>query len=238
MGGKVNADTAYAVVKIAAAGGYFEGDIDTLDQHKLIEEAEFYVRHAKSAIDSGAGDDICTEIVELVGANARDDGYEPLPEEPQAEKRKPLATSDGLPLPRKIEGDPPEMPYDISACSDREVRRLASQFNACLTYTVRELSLIEIQEMRARQLLDAAHREAYIAEANAQNDSGGRVTKEALDLAAKQSPKYQELDAQRFELSVKAKETKALKEIYEANISRLSREATLRDDEFKRSGKR
>lgn len=231
-------DVAHAVLAVAAEGGYFEGDVEELDEDKVYEEAEFYFGHAKSAIEAGAGDEVCEKIVKLVGEGVKDDGYESLPEQPEGEKRQIATTADGLPLPRQIEGDPPEMPYDISACSDRDVRRLASQFNACLVFAVRQLSLIEIQAMRAKQLRDAAYRESYIAEENALAAAGGRATKEALDLAARQSPKYQELDGQHFELEVKVKEYKALKEIYDDNVSRLSREATLRDDEFKRSGKR
>ncbi len=149
----------------------------------------------------------------------------------------PVITKDNLPLPQQIEGDPPVMPRDISECSDKQIRRLASEFQACLNVAIHLYKRTMDKVLRTKQLRAAAYREAYLLEEAAAREAGLKPTKEALDMAAQQAPAYKKLDDELFELERLAGDYKMLKEIYEGNVSRLSREATIRDDEYKRSGR-
>mgnify|MGYP001575938150 CR=1 FL=1 len=130
------------------------------------------------------------------------------------------------------------MPRDISALGDKEVRRLASEFNACLGRTIWLLSQALDEELGLKHLRDDAYQRAFLAEAEDAEKEGIKSTKDDKDAAARQNAEYKELDARVREAEKIVRKYKALKEIYQGNIDRLSREATLRDDEYKRSGGR
>ncbi len=238
----MNVEVAQAILEVAKEGGYFEDDVPE-DEDEAVKEAEFYLMHAQAAVDAEQADEFIEKIVEL-GAHDPSEGYEPEPEpgaEAAAEEDDTpvpeIFKREHLPVPRQIQGDPPEMPFDISECSNKEIRSLASQFQACLNRAIYMMRQTMDTLLRAKQLRAAAYRKAYLAEANAANETGAKQTKEALDIAAQESPEYKKLDERVFELEQEVNGFKALKEVYEGNVGRLSREATIRDDEFKRSGK-
>lgn len=234
----MKAKTALAILECAKEGGYYDDPIPEAEE-ELIKEAKFYFQHAEAAAETKDADNTIKQIVAIGrdGAGYTDEEPEAVPTTEDDAPAPAEIKAEHLPVPRQIEGDPPEMPFDISDCSDKEIRRLASQFQACLNRAIWQLKQTMDRVLRARQLRESAYRKAYLAEEVAARENGVKPTKEALDLAAKESPEYKKLDDEVFDLERQVGDYKALKEIYEGNVSRLSREATLRDDEYKRSGK-
>jgi hypothetical protein len=222
--------TAKAILEEAIEGGYLE----EMPTHDLIEQGEFYFQHAQGAVEDGNADD-CIEKIVAIGT-APEAGLEPEADEEKPAKAE--VTKENLPIPRQIEGDPPVMPRDTSELNDKEVRRLMGEFNACLGRAVWLIQDALDDELRIKQLKENAYRTAYLAEEEAARENSVKLTKEALDFAARESEEFQEYDQQLFEASKLVRNYKALKEIYQGNIDRLSREGTLRDDEARRDGRR
>lgn len=225
----MNADLATRILEVAKEGGYLAEDIPD-DEVKLLEAAQFYFSHAE-AVPENDRDETIQKIIEL-GENAHEqDGYVPPEEEPS----EPLADMDDV---RTTAKEPPALPYDLTEVKDRQVRKLSGQFQVHLNEVTRELSVVQTQVLRAKQLRDAAYREAYLAEANASREAGTKLSQAVLDMAATNSPKVTELDSQVFELEVKERDLRALRDIYKGNVERLSREMTMRTEELRAQTRR
>lgn len=222
--------TAQAILECAHEGGYLD---EMPDENELIEQGEFYLEHAKAAVEAGNSDETIEKIVEL--GTSPEEG---LSKEPEEEPPTETVTEENLPIPKQIEGDPPVMPRDTSELGDKDVRRLMGEFNACLARATWQLTTSLDKELRLKQLREDAHRRAYLAEEGEAREHGAKLTKEMLDFAARESEEYQKYDAELYEASKTVRNYKALKEIYQGNIDRLSREGTLRDDEARRDGRR
>lgn len=220
--------TATAILETAIEGGYLE----EMPDEDVLEQGEFFFQHAQGAVEAGEADDCIEKIVEI--GTHPEAGFEPEEDIPSA----PEVTRENLPIPRQIEGDPPVMPMDTSDLGDKAVRRLMGEFNACLGRVIYLIQDALDDELRLKQLKEDSYRRAYLAEEQAARENDIKLTKEALDFAARESEEFQDYDQRLFEASKLVRNYKALKEIYQGNIDRLSREGTLRDDEARRDGRR
>jgi hypothetical protein len=141
----------------------------------------------------------------------------------------------GLPVPHVIEGDPPQLPLDLSELSDKEVRWLHGAFNACSARVTWLYSVEEGGEAAAKQIADH-HEEKYITNTE-RKDIGGKPKPQALLKAeAKEAdPDILKWRKRERKHSISAGRYKRLVEIYNNNCDRLSREWTMRIDERKNS---
>jgi hypothetical protein len=225
----MNSDTALRILEAVDEGGYLQEPIPE-DEDKLIADAEFYYKYAE-AVPEADRDEAIQKIVKLGEAGVSQDGYVPEEEEPS----EPLAEKDAV---RTTKREAPDMPYDVTEVKDREVRKLSSRFQVHLNEVTRELSVVQTQMLRAKQLRDAAHRNAYLAEANASRAAGTKLSQAVLDMAATNSPAVQEKESELFELEVKERDLRALRDIYKGNVDRLSREMTMRTEELRAQARR
>lgn len=252
----MNADVARQVLELATQGGYFNGAMPEGEQ--LLSEADFYLTHARGAVESGHEDETVHKIVALVdgggeaatesssqgsaGAvgDAEDQSPSPphTPADPEPDSTlSRTATAEHLPIPPQLQGEVLEMPRDISSAGDKQVRRLLGEYNAAINRTTWLLGIAHSDEANLTHLREREYQRAYLEEAKAAEAKGRKSTREDKDIAARQDAKYMEYDERVREAQERVRTFKALKEIYDSNIDRLSREGTLRDDEFKRGGK-
>ena len=221
-------ETAREILEALVEGDYPVENSE--DDDEAIKEAEYFAKHA-DAVPAADRDATVKKILKIVEEAQPDDGYVPEDEEPS----EPLADTDSV---RTTEHEAPDLPYDITKLKDIEVRRLSSRFQVHLNEVVRELATVATQVLRAKQLREAEYRKAYVAEANAAREAGTKLTNALLEMAATQSPAVQEKDNEVFELEVRERDLKALRDIYKGNVDRLSRDLTMRADEMRSQSRR
>lgn len=147
-------------------------------------------------------------------------------------KEKALAKikKERLPIPDEIEGSPPILPKDISKLSDSDLRSLHSQFNACLARTNWLLALEEADELSTRHLVDY-HEAKYVKEHSGEINESTKKPKaigtlEAEALLDEDVKDWQEKHQNHV---IEVKLLKSLRDIYQSNCDRASRDWTMRD---------
>lgn len=142
---------------------------------------------------------------------------------------------DGLPIPHEIEGDPPNLPLDLTLLSDKEVRYLHGAFNACAARAGWLYALEETGLAAAKQIADHLEEE-YIIGAD-RKDIGGKPKTQAFLKAEAQADNSDIIKWRRREHkhSIAANKYKRILDSYDSNCDRLSREWTMRMDEREHS---
>jgi len=140
-----------------------------------------------------------------------------------------------FPIPPAIEGDPPEMPRDLTSIGDRQCRRLHSEFNAWLA-RVQYLIGVERSDQAAADAL--AERHTSMAYKQLDRTGGDGKAKPATVLRAEAEADVEAMEWKRraAEHGSKLVMLQALREIYAGNVERLSRDWRMRRDEFDMSG--
>lgn len=149
-------------------------------------------------------------------------------------KAEDVARIDHLPIPKEWQDEPSELPRDFTKITDQDVRRLSSEYNAYFTRALWLLAVERSDLANATHLLDDALRKATL-EVDRKDAAGKAKTVAIIEAEANN-----DTDVQTYRGNVYIHEDriivlKALAEIYSSNIERLSREATMRKDEFERS---
>jgi hypothetical protein len=146
-----------------------------------------------------------------------------------------LLERENFPIPPQLEGDPPEMPRDLTTVGDRHCRRLHSEFNAWLARTNFLLGLERADEAAAEALAEHHERVAYAKLDRL--DAGGK-SKPGTVLRAEASA-----DTEALEWRRRASEHKqrlvvlySLRDIYASNVERLRSDWRMRRDEFDMQG--
>lgn len=142
---------------------------------------------------------------------------------------KEYAIDEKLPIPAHIEGDAEPMPRDLSTVSDKQIRRLSGEFNAFLTRATYLLGVETADLINAQHLLEDARNTAL---------RGLTVEKKlakVIDAELAADEKVKEWADRVNEHEKKVTILKSLKEIYSGNVDRLSREWTMRQNEWEKS---
>jgi type III secretion system FlhB-like substrate exporter len=144
-----------------------------------------------------------------------------------------LVERERLPVPPEMQGDPPEMPPDISALDDGSVRRLHGQLNAYLARVDYLVSQEELARYRAKvirdQEYDTARRNVPKVDAD-----GKRRLAEDIDVDARANDVVVQWDEKLQAHDRALIELKGLQAIYSRFLSVLSREWSMRTDEWQR----
>lgn len=143
---------------------------------------------------------------------------------------------ENLPVPGEIEGDISEMPRDLTKLNDREVRRLHGEYNAALARATWLVAIATSDLSNAEHLYDAEVRRATGEIRDRLEGAGTKATRNDIDNEALMD---REVGRRASEMRTKSSDLaklKALREIYKGNVDRLSREWTMRGEEFERSG--
>lgn len=141
-----------------------------------------------------------------------------------------------LPIPAEIEGDVPGMPRDITKASADEIRRLHGAYGACLSRATYLVSIASADVRNASHLRDAAYRKRLNAIRTKARAVGEKLTNSEAEALALEDAEVVGWEERLRHEENRLDQLKALKEIYKGNVDRLSREASMRQDEWLRSG--
>lgn len=140
-----------------------------------------------------------------------------------------------LPIPRDWEGEPEDMPRDISDLSDRDVRRISGEYNAYLS-RAKWLFSVEIADLaNSTHLRDHAYRVALRKIPRVDSATDKAKLKEVIDAEAREDAEFAKYDEAVLYHQNRVGQLKALVDIYSGNVDRLSREWTMRQDEYEKS---
>jgi hypothetical protein len=230
----------------AKSDGFFKGDIPT-DEAELLKAGQSYYDHAKKEFDAGMpGADVTMKnsiqkivfIGDTAELEARQDniaGTYPrrssggLSESDEREWDS-FLEREKLPIPGAIEGDADPMPRDLSETSDKDIRRLSGEYNAFLGRATYLLSFESASLIQAEHLLNAAKSVAI----KALPASDKKRTLKEIDSLILDVPDVKEWTEKVMEHEKKVAVLKGLKEIYSGNVSVLSREWTMRQNEWEK----
>jgi len=251
--------TARAILSEVASGGWLDKELPE-DEKDLIDLAQYYVDEAKIAKQEGMDNESILAIINLAQASppvlsapVEPDSLEGPPGEidvyykgnkyPSLTENKnddvvDLAREDkdyeGLPLPQPIPETALDMPVDITDLGDKAVRRLYSAFGSYLGRSRWKLATAESSLSNATYLRDAEYRKLYGSISKTLARNGERATKDLVDSLAKEEDTYKEWDEKVQKHTEQVIHWKALKDIYGGNVERLSREWTMRTEQYER----
>jgi hypothetical protein len=203
--------------------GVPDGDLELQAQH-LVEDA-------KIAWDAGMKGDPVATILSIYEngtpkKNRMDEMYE------QKELAIAKIKRERLPIPDSIEGDAVVLPRDISALPDSALRKLHSEFHACLSRTNWLVAVEEADELAARQIAEYYHAKAVKrAGEDADPVTGKAKTVSALEAEAAGDDTVREWRQRQNGHHIEAKLLKALRDTYQQSCERISREYTMRSGE-------
>lgn len=257
----IDIDLARAILAEATSGGFMVDPIPA-DDDEAIKEAQYWYSEAFKAELTGMAHDTIITILNLVasanepnqgGGSDYNPGYartDPVenavkveeniltqqPEDPnKLMKEVNLASKHNLPVPKDWQGDPEHMPRDISELSDKDIRRLSGEFNAYLSRAKWLLAIAVSDLSHAEFLRDAAYRRAITIVDKVDKKTDKNKLKEVLDAEVREDPEFASYDAACLKHKQDVTTLKALVDIYGGNVDRLSREWTMRTDEYERS---
>lgn len=156
----------------------------------------------------------------------------PAPEELDWEN---AVVKEGLPLPQPIpESAVFNMPTDLTDLGDKELRRLHSAFNHYLGRARWLLAISSSNLANATHLRDESYRASYIKTLKKSQLEGEKLSQAALEMTAKDTEEYQAWAEKVNSHNKEVTSWKALVEIYGGNVDRLSREWTMRTEQYER----
>ena len=129
------------------------------------------------------------------------------------------------------------MPLDITSADDRLIRRLHGEYGAFVARTTWLLAQAGSDLQNAAHLRAEARRDALRKIPKIDDETG--KAKLAMHISAEidDDPQVKKWEAKCQSHERDVEELKALKEIYSGYVTRLSREMSMRNDEFSRGGR-
>lgn len=256
---EVKDQVAIAIINEAKSLGFYDDPLPESADDREIEAAAL-VAEAQNAYDKGARGDAVSRILNIA-SSTQEEEVKPslpplsivpsqsseLPESPPQQhgsqsgltgvkKAKELAIArikkERLPIPDAVEGEPPILPRDLSTIADSALRKIHSEFNAVLAYANWLLALEEADELAARQIADY-----YIALAiSSAAQTPDPITNKAKTVAILEAEAYSDTNASEWRNKqaghfVSIKLFKSLRDTYQSNVERISREYTMREGE-------
>lgn len=238
---------ARRILELADEGGYLEQGSLSSNADENVALAEYYLEQAIGCVDEGSKDPPLVEIVKI-GREGLSSQAESASEQPpsavggsEGEVESPAGATPSppeapdLPVPGDLNEDAPQVPRDLTELSDREIRRFSGIYQAYLSRVTWLVATKASDAANAKHLREAELRRA-VAEVR-KGHVGQKVTERQIEQEAESRADVEKWTERALELDDELRKLKALKEIYKETIDRLSREASMRQDEFVRSGK-
>jgi len=235
----MNSELAQAIVNEFKAGGY-----DVPDGMDLPGQAEWIVDAAQSAMADGVRNDTVKRIVAMA-ENGVDETPTEEPARQPAQSQEPVQAPKrrfpypGFPAPTPVEdNDVPEMPRDLTALGDTQLRKLHSELNAVLVYALYEVGLKTADVVAAKHAYDLYHRRAVNSVAKADPVTGKAKFAGQIDAEAHENEDVIRWKTKYDEGSRDLEVMKALRDGYQANLERVSREWTMRQGQWEKENRR
>jgi len=148
-----------------------------------------------------------------------------------------VIANEKLPIPSQIEGEPHEMPLDITSADDRLIRRLHGEYGAFVARTTWLLAQAGSDFSNAVHLAAEARRDALRKVSKIDDETGKAKLAMHIQAELDDDPEVKKWASKVQSHERDMEELKALKEIYSGYVTRLSREMSMRNDEFSRGGR-
>lgn len=241
----LNAAQAESIINEYKAGYEDDTPMPETDEEK-IKYAEYLVKEARRMQDAGVRDNTIAAILffgedpsavsetyprrssgGLSESDERETDFNPDYRSPTPGFQ--LTMRENLPVPPHIEGDVEQMPRDISSISDKEIRRLSGEYNAYLGRVTYLLGVEMSDLINAQHLLEAA--KAKVLRTMEREKKLAKVIDAEILADAEVSEMTGNVASHEQSVSI----LKSLKEIYSGNVDRLSREWTMRQNEWEKS---
>lgn len=250
MNKELQVKRAIAILKEAKAHDVLDKPIPEDDDLK-IKVADYIVGQARKAREAGEEGEhviaiLFTADVDFTTGEIKEKGDDreeneileetEAPTEDEAFYRAAIkeTVKDHLPIPKEPD-DEPELPFDLTAISDKNLRFLHGAFNACFARAAWLYAINEAGEAAAKQIADHKEDEYIVGLGDERKDFGGKAKSAALlkaEAAANDDAIVEWRDRQKKH-AIQGNRYRRLRDIYESNVDRLSREGTLREDERK-----
>jgi len=146
-----------------------------------------------------------------------------------------LALENHMVLPMDIDSPFIDMPRDLTDLTDLRIRKLFSEYGTLLNRARWLLATSTADLNDATHLRDDAFRKAYTVIEKVDSETGKPKTVNQLELEAKTNPTYTQYNEDVVTNTNKTIAWKALVDIYESNVSRLSRDMTFRQLDWEKS---
>lgn len=254
----IKIDQARAILVEAIAGDFKDGDIPDTDE-EIVQEAMYWYEEAFKANQVGIQLDAVKAILNIAEGNVvsfptveveklRDEPVnnaikvEPVNEDVVIQVGPVVEAQDydhsikhNLPVPKDWEGTPEDFPRDISELTDRNVRRLSGEYNAYLSRAKWLLALAISDLANSTHLRDHFYRLALKKVSRVDPSTDKAKLKEVIDAEAREDVDFAAYDESVLQHQKDVTMLKALVDIYSGNVDRLSREWTMRQDEYEKS---
>lgn len=141
-----------------------------------------------------------------------------------------MVNRERLHVPGQLEGDPVELPFDLTTVSDRELQSLYSAFGS---YSYRVGYLLTLEEAKSAKCGEAAEVliEAFIA-----THGEGKESLTVLKAQAAQLPDVQSWLRRKKMYSILADSLRRQRDNYDKVVERISRHESMREGEWLRAG--
>ncbi len=212
------------------------------DAQETIELAEYWIEDAERGREQGVKHPALFAILELAEQAKMEDTYPRRSsgglsesDEREVDAFYEKIASENLPVPEELQDAPEPMPSDLSAVADKKIRFLSGHYNAYLNRARWKLAIATSDLANASHLRDAEYKKSYRHYHGEITQRGDRATKDLVDSFVSEDPKIVEWDGRLLEHQNQVTMYKTLVDIYSSNVDRLSREWTMRQNEWERS---
>jgi len=221
----------------------------------VIQVAERLIESAREAHKQGVRGDHVTRILHMAeGGEIAVEQNNAVQQEQLTQEQEKLALSsrpgyeasdaararikaEGLPIPVNPQGDPSPITRDLTELSDRTVRKLHGENNAYLVRTFWLLGVEKSDLASAKQVHSWSKGEILAKLDRIDHDTQKPKLLDILNAEADFDGKVLEWAKRVQEHEANIALLLALRDVYQSNVDRLSREWTMRTDSWEREGK-
>lgn len=259
----IDRDTAVEIINEYNSGDFEDRIECPVEESELIDKAEYLYSESKQAFENGLRDNAIQAII-FLGDTACIEDPPRFPQPDESTKPVPTGVEDtyprrssgglsegdereienfpvkeNLPVPQHIEGDPDPMPRDLSSdtVTDKVIRKLSGEYQAYLSRTTYLLGLATSDLMNAEHLLEAERSRVWRGLDLIDPNGDGKKQKlvKLIEAEILADAKVAKLTGEVNHHQKMVIMLKSLKEIYGGNVERLSREWTMRQNEWEKS---
>lgn len=144
-----------------------------------------------------------------------------------------IISRENLPVPPEIDGQPPRLPFDLSKCSDDDLRSYHAQFHACHS---RANHLVGLWEGELRDIVKLRKgAEVQVMNGLPVKDGRTKLTDAQRDAMAAAHPEVVKLREHEHGVERKLRQLAALRDGYGRDVSTCSRQWAMRKEETRGS---
>jgi hypothetical protein len=161
-------------------------------------------------------------------------GTPPLPVSSGQDRAMAIVQQENMPIPPEIDGDPPQLPNDLSKVSDQELHSYHARFHACEVRMNWVISQFEDEVGDVKKLLRNRRREVALSIGTV-DENNKKLTKDAKEALVEQDAYVQQYLGQLDEAEKTLGKLKVLRDGYHQDVSTCSRQWSMRSLEAEKT---